>query len=138
MSDDKSPNPRNAFILDQIPDDDVDLEELKQLQKIKIAIRQKKKDLKQKNFDNKHPEIANLRKRMEKDKVANEVVSEAHKPAPPKETEPFKKEKTKKSQNKVVEVPKEEVKKEETRFNDAIKNTAPPSIVRATAGGSWF
>lgn len=141
MSDSKSPNPRNAFILDSIPDDDIDIQELKKLEKIKLAIKLKKKTLKQKNFDAKHPEIANLRKRMDREEAEKQKQqeAEAEKQKQQEEVKEAEAEKVKEPEP-VEEVPKTD----ETKFNESIKVDeskripAPSNLIRASPDGSWF
>lgn len=60
----KNQNPRNSFVIDEIDKDDPDRVELENLQNIRKQIARKKRELKQRNFDKKHPAVAAARDRL--------------------------------------------------------------------------
>ncbi len=137
-----SDNAKNSFVIDSLPDDDIDLEELRQLRKVKAAISRKKKELKKKDFDAKHPGIALLRKDLEEKKQVKQEpikldVRLRNPPAEPKESKP----EPAVAEPKPVEHPPTKVESKAVFEQNGkpvnISQPAPPAIYRPQ-NGKWF
>jgi len=89
---------KNEFVIDSIPNDDEDLEDLRALTKVKAEISKKKRALKDKDYLNKHPDLEELVQKHRRKKIA---VKE---PEADTEAEP-KKDKPKKVELEVKETP---------------------------------
>ncbi len=89
---------KNEFVIDSIPNDDADLEDLRALTKVKAEISKKKRALKDKDYLNKHPDLEELVQKHRRKKIS---VKE---PEADTEAEP-KKDKPKKVELEVKETP---------------------------------
>lgn len=65
-------NTRNAFVVD-LPEDDPDLQELNQLYKIKQQISKTKKRAKAKSFEANYPDIAELKRQLEREREERQL-----------------------------------------------------------------
>ena len=61
---------KNEFVIDTIPNDDADLEDLRALKKVKDEISKKKKALKDKDYLNKHPDLEELVQKHRRKKIS--------------------------------------------------------------------
>ena len=78
---------KNEFVIDTIPNDDADLEDLRALKKVKDEISKKKRALKDKDFLNKHPDLEELVQKHRRKKIS---VKEPEPEAEEKEEKPKK------------------------------------------------
>jgi hypothetical protein len=61
---------KNEFVIDTIPNDDEDLEDLRALKKVKDEISKKKRALKDKDYLNKHPDLEELVQKHRRKKIS--------------------------------------------------------------------
>lgn len=61
---------KNEFVIDTIPNDDADLEDLRALKKVKDEISKKKRALKDKDYLNKHPDLEELVQKHRRKKIS--------------------------------------------------------------------
>ena len=135
---------KNAFDVD-IPKNDPDMEELATLYRVKQAISSKKKELKERDWNNKHPNLVDLVDQHRKRKVECTLKDEQTKQtkqAKPAKPEPAKPEQAKPVPvpvpAKPVPVPVPVPAKPVEQFNKSIATPVEPVSYVAGANGKWF